>query len=98
MHAAAWRVLALLAFAWAVALAAPVRALEVPALKAHVNDLAGLLSASEQSALETKLSAHENATGQQFALLVVPTLDGDAIEDFSIHVVEKWKLGQKKLD
>jgi uncharacterized protein len=76
----------------------PARALDVPELKAHVNDLAGLLSASEQSALESKLSTHESATGQQFVLLVLPTLDGDAIEDFSIRVVEKWKLGQKKLD
>jgi uncharacterized protein len=74
------------------------RALDVPELRAHVNDLAGLLSDSERSALESKLSTHESATGQQFVLLMIPTLDGDAIEDFSIRVVEKWKLGQKKLD
>lgn len=78
--------------------AGPAHALDVPELKAHVNDLAGLLSANEVAALESKLSTHETATGQQFALLVVPTLDGDAIEDFSMRVVEKWKLGDAKVD
>jgi uncharacterized protein len=28
----------------------------------------------------------------------VPTLDGDALEDFSIRVVEEWKLGKKGKD
>ncbi len=78
--------------------AAPTRALEIPPLSANVNDLAGLLSASEQSALEQKLSAHEEATGQQFVLLAIPSLEGDSIDEFSIRVVEKWKLGQKKVD
>jgi uncharacterized protein len=79
-------------------LSVPVRALEIPELKANVNDLAGLLSPSEQSALQTKLSAHEDATGQQFALLTMPSLEGESIDEFSIRVVEKWKLGQKKVD
>jgi uncharacterized protein len=78
--------------------AARTLALDVPALTAHVNDHAGLLDEAHRQALESKLSTYEQATGHQFALLTVPTLDGDPIEDFSIRVVEQWKLGDKGRD
>jgi uncharacterized protein len=73
-------------------------ALEVPKLTGHVSDHAALLSSAEAQALERKLSAHEKATGQQFALLTIPSLEGDSLEDFSIRVVESWKLGKKAKD
>ncbi|MET0792059.1 MAG: TPM domain-containing protein [Polyangiaceae bacterium] len=73
-------------------------ALEVPPLVAHVNDTAGMLSEAERAQLEQQLSAYEQKTGRQFALLTIPTLDGDALESFSIRVVEAWKLGQKGKD
>ena len=72
-------------------------ALEVPNLSAHVNDHAGLLGGGAQ-ALEQKLASYEQNTGHQFALLTVPTLDGDPIEDFSIRAADKWKLGDKARD
>lgn len=73
-------------------------ALDVPALRAHVNDNADMLSPNAQAALEEKLTAYEQRTQQQFALLTVDSLDGDALEDFSIRVVEAWKLGKKGKD
>ncbi len=85
--------------ALAVAFAAVgARALDVPELSARVNDYAGLLDPAHQTALESKLATYEQATGHQFALLTVPSLEGDPIEDFSIRVVEKWKLGAKGRD
>ena len=74
------------------------RALDVPALRGHVNDLAGLLSASESQTLEAKLTSHEEATGQQLALLTIKSLEGQPIENYAIAVAEKWKLGRKKQD
>jgi uncharacterized protein len=73
-------------------------ALEVPKLAGRVNDQAGLLSSSEAQALDQKLAAHEKATGQQFALLTIPSLEGDPLEDFSLRVVEAWQLGKKGKD
>lgn len=73
-------------------------ALDLPSLTARVNDHANLLSPAEKSALEAKLAAYEQKTGQQFALLTVPTLDGQPLEDFGIKVAEAWKLGDKKRD
>ena len=38
-------------------------------------------------------AAYQQKTGQQFVLLTVPTLDGQAIEDFGIMPVEAMALG-----
>src|SRR4051812_5247935 len=73
-------------------------ALDVPPLRAHVNDNADMLSPSAEAALEQKLTAYEQRSQQQFALLTIDTLDGDALEDFSIRVFDAWKLGQKGKD
>jgi uncharacterized protein len=86
---------ALLVLGTRLALAAP---LAVPPLETHVNDHAHLLSSSETESLEQKLSAYEQRSGHQFALLTIDTLDGDSVEGFSIRVVEAWKLGKKKQD
>ncbi|HET9933546.1 MAG TPA: TPM domain-containing protein, partial [Polyangiaceae bacterium] len=48
--------------------------------------------------LEQRLTEYEKSTGHQFALLTLDTLDGDALESFSIRVVEAWKLGKKGKD
>lgn len=73
-------------------------ALDVPPVEGRVVDRASLLTAAEAAALEQKLADFEKATGHQFALLTVPSLEDDAIEDFSMRVVEAWKLGAKDRD
>jgi len=73
-------------------------ALSVPPLQGRVNDRAGLLNPQAQRVLEQKLATYERQTGHQFALLVVASLEGDSLEDFSMRVVEAWKLGQAKHD
>lgn len=70
----------------------------VPPLTAHVNDTGNLLSPSARAELERKLSDYEQKTGHQFALLTIDSLQGDALESFSIRVVEAWKLGKKGKD
>ena len=40
----------------------------------------------------------KSETGHQIALLTVPTLEGDSLEDFSIRVAESWKIGKKGFD
>ncbi|MEO6185800.1 MAG: TPM domain-containing protein, partial [Steroidobacteraceae bacterium] len=75
---------------------APVRAQglqAVPPLEARVTDLTGTLTAGQQAELEQKLAAFEQRKGAQIALLVVPTTAPEAIEQYSIRVVDAWKLG-----
>jgi uncharacterized protein len=80
------------------ALATPALALDVPPLRAHVNDEASLLEPAERQALERKLTAYERGSGNQFALLVIPSLEGEPLEDFSMRVAEAWKIGQRGKD
>jgi uncharacterized protein len=73
-------------------------ALAVPPLEGRINDQAQLLSAPAQQQLTARLVDYENKTGHQLAVLTIPSLEGDPIEDFSIRVVEAWKLGKKGKD
>ena len=70
----------------------------VPALKARVTDLTQTLSAAEQAQLEQKLAAFEAKKGGQIALLIVPTTQPEDIAQYSLRVVEKWKIGREKVD
>jgi uncharacterized protein len=70
----------------------------VPPLKARVTDLVGTLSNAERSSLESKLAEFEARKGAQIAVLIVPTTQPEAIEQYSIRVVEAWKLGREKPD
>jgi uncharacterized protein len=73
-------------------------AADVPALHGHVNDYAHALSADRAAALETRLTDYEGATGHQLVLLTLSSLGGDPIEDYSMRVAERWKLGRKGQD
>ncbi len=70
----------------------------VPPLGGRVNDLAGLLSATERQALERDFESFETETSHQVVVLTVPTLDGEDIAAFTLRVVEAWKIGHKGLD
>lgn len=67
----------------------------IPELKERITDLSGILSIEEKQELAAKLKAHEEQTTNQIAILIVPTTSPEAIEQYSIRVVEKWKLGKK---
>lgn len=70
----------------------------VPALSARVVDLTATLSAAQRAALNQKLQAFEARKGSQIAILIVPTTAPETIEQYSIRVVDQWKLGRKKVD
>ena len=70
----------------------------VPALTGRVVDQTGTLSPAQQATLDQTLSAFETQKGTQIAVLIVPSTAPEAIEQFSIRVAEKWKLGRKKVD
>jgi uncharacterized protein len=70
----------------------------IPKLTSRITDLTGTLTAEQQNALEQKLAAFEAAKGAQLAVLIVPTTRPEEIEQYSIRVVEQWKLGRKNVD
>ncbi len=73
-------------------------AIPVPSLAARVTDQTGTLDAAQSQALEAKLAAFEQAKGSQIAVLVVASTGDETIEQFSIRVVDVWKLGRKGVD
>jgi uncharacterized protein len=74
----------------------PAAALEVPLKpEGRVTDRTGTLNQRELTALEQKLEAFEKETTNQIAVLLIPSLEGDSLEDFSIRLAEKWKIGQR---
>jgi uncharacterized protein len=79
--------------------AATAQALQpVPPFASRVTDRTGTLTVDERTALEAKLAAFETRKGAQIAVLVIPTTEPEAIEQYSIRVVEAWKLGREQAD
>ncbi len=68
---------------------------QVPALSSPVMDLASMMSADEQKDLSDFAYEIYTNKGPQITILTVPDLQGFAIEDYSMAVVEKWQLGTK---
>jgi len=72
--------------------------LDVPAMNGPVNDHVGLLSRGETQTLTRLLLDVQEQTSSQVALLIIPSLQGEVLEDYSMKVAEQWKLGQKEFD
>jgi uncharacterized protein len=70
----------------------------VPQLAGRVVDQTGTLSIGDIAQLTQTLADLEKRKGSQVAVLIVPTTDGEAIEQFSLRVAEAWKIGRKKVD
>lgn len=71
---------------------------KVPPLQSAVTDLSGTLNPSFVSQMNGALADLAQQTSTQFAVLVVPDLDGTPIENASIQVTDKWKLGKGHSD
>ncbi|MBI4151277.1 TPM domain-containing protein [Candidatus Woesearchaeota archaeon] len=63
-----------------------------------VNDLANVIDASGEAALEQRLQSLKSSGVAEIAILTIPTLENEAIESYSLKVVEAWKLGTEKQD
>lgn len=74
-------------------------ALDVPPAPTRwFTDAANVVDSGQASALNDKLAAFEQRSGAQFIIYVFPSLQGEALEDFTIRCAEKWKVGNKKYD
>jgi uncharacterized protein len=84
---------------WLAVVAAGARAeVAVPALEARVTDLTGTLAPQSRQTLEQALAALEARKGAQIAVLIVPTTAPEPIEEYSLRVAERWKLGRAGVD
>lgn len=88
-------IVALLAFCATVYVRADVA---VPSLTTGVTDETGTLTDEQKATLERSLSDFEAKKGAQIAVLIVSTTEPETIEQYSMRVVEQWKLGRKNVD
>ena len=61
-----------------------------------VTDLAGVLSPEQKQALENKLVAIDDASSNQIAVVILPTLEGNPIEEYATKLFRTWGIGNKK--
>lgn len=80
------------------ALAAAVWAADFAALtpQGYVNDFAGVIPHERRRELERYCRAVETATGAQLALVTLPSLDGEPVEDVANLLYRKWGVGKKE--
>ncbi|MBC3875756.1 TPM domain-containing protein [Undibacterium flavidum] len=69
----------------------------IPKLSHRITDLTQTLTPEQTEALAKKLEALEKTKGSQIAVLMLPTTGEEGIEQFSIRVVDEWKLGRTKI-
>jgi uncharacterized protein len=70
----------------------------VPPLSGRVVDQTATLTSDEIAKLNQTLKDFEAKKGSQVAVLIVPTTQPEAIEQYSIRVAEAWKIGREKID
>jgi uncharacterized protein len=71
---------------------------EVPQLQQRVTDFTNTLNFNQWRALEARLKQFEDTTSTQIAIVMINSLEGEALEDYSMRIFEKNKLGQKGKD
>jgi uncharacterized protein len=70
----------------------------LPSPDHYVEDYANVINSSHEQKLNGILQELEQKTGSQYIILTVEKTGRMSIEQFSIELVEKWKLGQKGKD
>ena len=61
-------------------------------------DLAGFLPDSDIKQIDSRLKEIKKKTTSEIGILIISSLEGEDISEFSVRVFEKWKPGQKKVD
>ena len=75
-------------------------AVDFTALKpqGYVSDFAGVVDAGAKEQLERYCTRVETATGAQIALVTLPTLQGEPVEDVANSLFRAWGIGKKGKD
>ncbi len=71
---------------------------KIPNLRSRVTDKTETLTQGEIRALEAELAHFEADKGSQIAVLLVPSTKPETLEEYSIRVAERWKVGRKGID
>lgn len=67
-----------------------------PTTSIYVQDQAGVLSKNTKAAINAYSTALQKKTKAQIVVLTVPSLQGQALEDYSLTVLRQWGIGDKE--
>lgn len=73
-------------------------ALDVPILTRPVMDLTNSISEDKKIEVENLVRDLYEKGYAQVSYLIIPTLNGESLEGYSMKVAENWKLGEKQKD
>ena len=65
-------------------------------VRQHVSDPAGLLSQAARDTINMTLANLERTTGIEVAVVMLPSIGGDDVFDFSVRLFRSWGIGKKK--
>lgn len=71
---------------------------EIPPFETRVTDLTNTLSISEKAAFEAKLQSYQEIKGNRIVVLIVPSTQPEAIEQYAIRVTDTWELVREGVD
>lgn len=82
---------------WMVLFAIPVYAAGVPAPTQdfYVNDFAGVISEDTKSIIMRDSAALQQQTGAQIVVVTIDSLEGQALETYSLDILRTWGIGDK---
>ena len=73
-------------------------ALDVPPYRSPVTDLGGVLNDQQRQQLEQKILDYRAQSTNEIGVLIVNSLEGDAIDNYAHDVYVKWGIGKKGKD
>ncbi len=69
----------------------------IPKNDGWVTDLADMLPAQRETALEARMESYRaGSSGAEIAVLTVPSLNGQPLEDFALKTARNWGIGSKE--
>lgn len=71
---------------------------DYPSYTGYINDFAHVLSSETRQNLEKRLSDYDKQTSNQLTIVTVDSTTPETIEQYGIHLADKWKVGQKGKD
>ncbi|HEU0081072.1 MAG TPA: TPM domain-containing protein [Candidatus Paceibacterota bacterium] len=64
----------------------------------YVNDFAGILTAQQRSALESRIAEYARPAGAQIAVATVKSLEGETVESYAEKLFREWGIGDRVKD
>ncbi len=68
---------------------------DLPVIRAHITDETSTLSRGEIKSIEQMLDDFERESSTQIVVLMISSLEGQSLEEYSYRVAEKNKIGKK---